>query len=130
MVKSTGNGWIINALLAVILALLAGIYLHNASSAYAAGGGWETNGVMAISANQGENLILINTDPNDKTAGQTIMVYRTTGPGKFRLITARSYKYDVELTDTAANLAAEQKYEKGATFKDVFDDYQNKDKIK
>jgi hypothetical protein len=129
VMSETKNDWLINGLLAVILALLIGFYLHVASStAYAAGGGWDTNGLMAITATEGEDLILVNTDPNDKAAGQTIMIYRTQGAGKFRLIGARSFKYDLELIDSAGTPQTEQRYQQGMTFREVYEDYQNKDK--
>ena len=132
VMSDTKTNWVINGLLAVILALLVGFYLHTTSSkAYAAGGGWETNGLLAITATEGEDLILVNTDPNDKAAGQTIMLYKATGAaGKLRLIGARSYKYDLELIDTAASQAVEQKYQQGMTFREVYEDYQTKDKVK
>jgi hypothetical protein len=130
MNDSKRNAWLINGLLAVILTLLVGFYLNTGSStAYAAGGGWETNGIMAITASQNEQLILLNTDPNDKTSGQNIMIYRAEGAnGKFRLLGARSFKYDVELVDTSASLQTEQKYQQGATFVDVYKDWQDKNK--
>jgi len=125
MSDKSKQAWMINGLLAVILAILIGVYANMSSSkAYAAGGGWDTNGVMAITANQTERLILINTDPNDKVGGQQIMLYRIQGAGKFRLIGARNYKYDVELIDTAADSSSEAKYTGGMTFKQVYDDYQ------
>ena len=84
---------------------------------------------MAITASQNEQLILLNTDPNDKTSGQNIMIYRAEGAaGKFRLIGARSYKYDVELVDTSATPQLEAKYQQGATFTEVFRDWQDKNK--
>ena len=127
MNETVRNGWVINALLAVILTLLIGVYMHSATPvANAAGGGWETNGIMALNADPGENLIMINTDPNDKVSGQNIMLYKLEGAGKFRLIGARSYKYDLELIDTAATPQTEDKYTKGVTFKDVYEDWQKK----
>ena len=108
-----------------ILAILIAVYAAiPGSKAYAACGGWDTNGVMAMTAGPNEKLILINTDPNDKVSGQQIMLYRIEGAGKFRLIGARNYKYDVELIDTAVDPSTEAKYTGGVTFKQVFDDYQ------
>jgi hypothetical protein len=125
MSDNAKHAWAINGLLAVILAILIAVYASmSGAKAYAAGGGWDTNGVMAITANQTERLILINTDPNDKISGQQIMLYRIQGAGKFRLIGARNYKYDVELIDTAASQSTEAKYTAGVTFKEVYDDYQ------
>ena len=130
MNESKRNAWLINGLLAVILALLVGFYLNTGSStALAAGGGWETNGIMAITGSQNEQLVILNTDPNDKTAGQNIMIYRAEGAaGKFSLIGARSFKYDVELVDTSATPQLEQKYQQGATFTEVFREWQDKNK--
>ena len=131
MSESIKSGWAINALLAVILVLLTGMYVRTSvSTAQAAGGGWETNGIMAINAQVGEQLILVNTDPNDRISGQNIMIYRASGGGKFRLIGARSYKYDIELVDTASTQQMESKYQQGATFRNVYDEWQNKDKTK
>lgn len=125
MNDKTKSAWMINGLLAVILAILIAVYANmSGSKAYAAGGGWDTNGVMAMTANETERLILINTDPNDKVSGQQIMLYRVQGAGKFRLIGARNYKYDVELIDTAVDATTEAKYTGGVTFKQVYDDYQ------
>ena len=96
MSEKTKNAWIINGLLAVILLLLGGLYLRTSGqNAYAAGGGWETNGVMAISTNGTENLVLVDTN------NKNFMVYRAQGKGEFGLIGARSYQYDVEMEDTA-----------------------------
>lgn len=115
------NSWTINALLAAILALLCGYYYNmNSQKAYA-GTGWDTNGVMALSA-AGENERLVIID----TTKQNFMIYKTQGVGQFRLVGARSYKYDVEMDDTAAS-----PYEKSATygtFLQVYKDYISKGK--
>jgi hypothetical protein len=87
--------WVINGLLAAILVLLAGHYLNVLSPpAYAAGGGWETDGVIATSVLDAERLVLIDTK------NKTICVYKTTG-NMFRLVGARSYEYDIEVIDSA-----------------------------
>jgi hypothetical protein len=126
MSEKSKQAWLINGLLAVILAILIAIYAGmSGAKAYAAGGGWDTNGVMAMVSGANEKLILINTDPNDKTSGQQIMLYKAQGTGgKFRLIGARNYKYDIELIDTAVDPSTEAKYSAGVTFKQVYDDYQ------
>lgn len=98
MSEKTKNVWIINGLLAVILLLLGGLYLRTSGqNAYAAGGGWETDGVMALSTSATENLVLVDTKNHN------FMVYRVQGKGKFTLIGARSYEYDVMYEDTAYN---------------------------
>ncbi len=85
--------WMINGLLAVILVLLTANFIsnHHANSASAAGGGWETDGIMVTSASVQERLIVVDTTK------QNIMVYRPQGGGAFGLSGARSYKYDVQL---------------------------------
>ena len=85
--------WIINGLLAVILALLVGFYVNRGvPSAAAAVGG---DAVMAMSTSgPADHLVLVDTN------NQNIMVYQVRGKGNFGLIGARSYKYDVEMEDT------------------------------
>jgi hypothetical protein len=117
MNENTKNTWMINGLLAVILALLAGYYIHNGSApAYAAGGGWETDGVMAMSTSgDNERLVLVDTGK------QNIMVYKILNK-QFRLVGARSYKYDVEIEDSAGSDI--EKKGTGATYLDVYGFYQ------
>ena len=110
------NAWVVNGLLAVILVLL-GAYFYRVciAPAQAAGGGWETNGMMAMhSGLANDRLVLIDTKK------QNIMVYRTQGTGKFRLTGARSYKYDLELPDTGGNGAIEGR---GISFSDCYKAY-------
>jgi len=94
------NLWMQNTLLLGVLGLLAYVYFGApATPAHAAGGGWETAGVMAVStpgANN-ERLVLIDTKK------QVICVYRNAGLGRFRLVGARSYKYDVEVKDSSGS---------------------------
>ena len=99
MNQTQKTDWIINSLLATILALLVVFYSSNGEQkAFAAGGGWDTNGVMAMTTNGPNNyLVLVDTNKHN------IMVYRTQGAGEFRLVGARSYKYDVEMQDTAGS---------------------------
>jgi hypothetical protein len=95
MSERTKHAWLVNGLLAVILVLLAGYYTHGTRTAQAAGGGWETDGVMAMtSSNAQERLVLIDTKK------QNMMIYRSQGGGMFRLVGARSYQYDVEIDDS------------------------------
>ena len=119
------TAWTINGLLAVILVLL-GYYCfcQSLAPAYAAGGGWETNGIMAMHSgnNQADRLVLIDTKK------QNIMVYRTLGQGTFRLIGARSFKYDLELDDTSSNQQTENFVSKGITFAETYKIYQTRPK--
>ncbi len=103
--------WTMNALLAIILALLGTYYVSIPSpSAYAAGGGWETDGIMVTNtASDGERLVLIDTTK------KTIMIYRPQ-TNKFRLVGARSYEYDVQIEDTEAVKMSGT----GVTFMEVF----------
>lgn len=118
MSEQSRRAWIINGLLAVILALLLGIYLSfHSQNAYAAGGGWETDGIMlAATQTTNERLVLVDT------AKTTIMIYKTAGAGQFRLVGARSYKYDVELEDTAGSTVETGS---GKTFTEVYHLYQS-----
>lgn len=91
------NKWIMNGLLAVILVLLIGNYARNHAlpTAQAAGGGWETNGVMILPVSGvKERFILVDTK------NLNICVYNARPNGSFGLTGARSYKYDVEIEDT------------------------------
>jgi hypothetical protein len=126
--RTTRTAWAINGLLAVILALL-GVYYFKTSPAFAhaRGGGWETDGIMAISApGTNDNLVIVNTDPDV----QNIMVYKASGgAGKFKLIGARSYKYDFELEDSSSVQKGDNPIEKnGAKFQDVYKLYNEANK--
>jgi hypothetical protein len=117
MSEKTKTAWIINGLLAVILVLLLGYLINlNATPAYAAGGGWETDGVMATTALDTEHVILIDTK------SKTIMIYKNTA-NAFRLVGARSYEYDVEVEDTAGTAIEKGQ---GATWKVMRDQYEKK----
>jgi hypothetical protein len=86
------QAWLLNAGLAVLF-LAAAIFVRQMSRpALAAGGGWDTNGIMAnTTENDTERLVLVDT------LRKNIMVYKTDGPGVFRLMSARSYRYDHNL---------------------------------
>jgi len=117
MSEQMKNKWMINGLLAVILTLLCGYYIRSGMApAHAAGGGWETDGVMAIST-VGDNDRLVLVD----TGKQNIMVYKQLNK-QFRLVGARSYKYDVEIEDSA-NTPIEARGQ-GATYHEVWALYQ------
>lgn len=110
--------WTINSLLAIIFVLLVAFYTsHFEPKAWAAGGGLETNGVMAMTTNGPTNyLVLIDT------VKKNIMVYKAHSSGELNLLGARSYKYDVELKDTSASL----EIKRGATAKQIYDIYKGK----
>jgi len=95
------NDWIINGLLAAILLLLLGNFMNNqAKSAFAAGGGWETDGVMVGLTSPQERLVLVDTTK------QNIMVYHARPGGGIGLTGARSYKYDIEMEDSGTTKLA------------------------
>jgi len=95
-VETKRSLWIQNLALLSLLALLVCVYaLLPDRRAFAAGGGWETEGIIALSA-QGETRVLLVD-----TRKKTMCVYRTRGLGEFRLVGARNFQYDVEIKDTA-----------------------------
>ena len=112
--------WFENALLLGLLGLLALVYgtLPN-KTAQAAGGGWDTNGVMAVTTGPSERLVLIDTTKKN------ICVYRNLGAGQFRLVGARSYKYDVEIKDSKAT---EIERGNGVTFHEIKKLYESQPK--
>ncbi len=115
MTEATKQTWTINALLAVILALLVGYYVQQHSApAFAAGGGWETDGVVAGTTTDIERLVVVDTKK------QNIMIYKTAQGRALRLVGARSYKYDVEIEDSAGTPIEAGN---GRTFKEVYDIY-------
>jgi hypothetical protein len=95
------NKWLINLLLAVILVLLIGNYARNHAmkTADAAGGGWETDGLMVLTTNgAAERVVLVDTKK------QNIMIYHPRNAGGFGLSGMRSYKYDIEIEDTEGKI--------------------------
>jgi len=85
------NLWLQNTILLSLVALLVCAYvLLPDGKAHAAGGGWETDGILCVSASGEERILLIDTTK------KTMCVYRTRGLGEFRLVGARSFQYDVE----------------------------------
>jgi hypothetical protein len=90
--------WLENLVLAVLVGVLAWAWwTMPEKQAMAAGGGWDTHGVIAAVTNPAQRLVVIDTNPSV----QTICVYRTSGVGEFRLVCARSYRYDLEVLDSA-----------------------------
>lgn len=115
MTEANKQTWTINALLAVILTLLVGYYVQQSSApAFAAGGGWETDGVVAGTTTDIERLVVVDTKK------QNIMIYKTAQGRALRLVGARSYKYDVEIEDSAGTPIEQGN---GRTFKEVYDIY-------
>jgi hypothetical protein len=87
--------WRQNFIFGLVLFVLLVAYAWLPSKpAQAAGGGWDTNGVMALAAPSGDRLLLVDTNK------MHMCMYRTLGL-QLRLISARSYKYDVEIKDSA-----------------------------
>ena len=98
------NLWGQNVLLLGLLALLVCVYaLLPGQNAHAAGGGWETEGILALSATGETRVVLVDTRK------KAMCVYRTRGLGEFRLVGARSFQYDVEIQDTAKSREIEYK---------------------
>jgi hypothetical protein len=103
-VKTKRGLWVQNVVLLGILVLLVGLYTFlPGQRAYAAGGGWETEGILALSATGETRVLLVDTRK------KAMCVYRTRGLGEFRLVGARSFQYDVEIQDTAKEKAIEYK---------------------
>jgi hypothetical protein len=95
---------------------LVGVYAFlPGQRAYGAGGGWETEGIMALAASGQTRLLLVDTRK------KTMCMYRTRGLGEFRLVGARNFQYDVEIKDTAG--AKEIEY-KGINYFQVKDLYE------
>lgn len=93
--KRSRDVWLGNALLLGVVGVLGYLYASlPQQTALAAGGGWDTNGVMVATTNASERLVLVDTNK------KVICVYRVAGAGRFRLVGARSYKYDVEIKDS------------------------------
>jgi hypothetical protein len=114
MTSPTKNAWLINGLLAVILVLLVGHYLGSSAPAYAAGGGWDTDGIMATTGFETDRIVLIDTK------NKQIMVYKTTGKA-FRLVGARSFEYDVLVDDSAGTPI--EKAPQGMTWMQMYNMY-------
>jgi len=87
--------WFGNALLLGLLALLVCVYANLPSrQAYAAGGGWDTDGIIAFAGGTTGKILLVDT------VRKNMCLYKVRGY-EFRLVGARSYKYDVEIEDSA-----------------------------
>lgn len=90
------QAWLLNGGLAVLF-LVASLSIRQMNMpAYAAGGGWDTNGIMA-NTTEGDTERLVFVD----TTKKNIMIYKTDSAGAFRLMSARSYRYDANLEDTS-----------------------------
>ena len=116
MNTSARREWTINALLLAALAIVIAAKC-GPSTLNAAGGGWETNGVMINSTdNPSDRLVLVNTDTKN------IVVYRTTDSGQFRLLAARDYKYDLLIPDSSVSDEIEKK--NGISYMRAYELYQ------
>lgn len=94
--ETKSNLWVQNLALLSLLALLVCVYaLLPDQRAFGAGGGWETEGILAVSASGDTRVLVVDTRK------KTMCVYRTRGLGEFRLVGARNFQYDVEIKDTA-----------------------------
>ena len=121
MSERAKTNWMMNGLLAVILVLLAGKYASSRAlpTAHAAGGGWETDGIMVLPITTlNERFVLVDTKK------QNICVYHGRANGTFGLVGARSYKYDIEMEDTEKLKGVGT----GLTYVQVKTLYENKDK--
>src|ERR1700750_653521 len=110
--------WFNTAALAFGL-LLAVALLRPMGSAQAAGGSWDTDGILVnTTESDRDRLVLIDTTK------QRLMIYKCDRAGSFRLINARCYKYDLELEDTSK--AEEFEKKGGATFSRVYELFNKK----
>jgi hypothetical protein len=89
--------WFENILLLCLLALLVCVYVNLPSrQAQAAGGGWDTDGIIAFAGGGAGKILLVDT------VKRNMCLYKIRG-GEFRLAGARSFKYDVEIEDSAGS---------------------------
>ncbi len=101
------QAWILNAGIAVLFLVAAVAIRQLNAPVHAAGGGWDTNGIMAnTTEGDTERLVLVDTTKKN------IMVYKTDGPGVFRLMSARSYRYDTNLPGEAGDTSKIDEVEK------------------
>ena len=117
MDKHARNAWMINLALVVSAAVIVAVKEGAPrSTVHAAGGGWETNGVMANALDlENERVVIVNTDTKN------VAVYKTTEAGQLRLVGARDYKWDMLFKNTAALDKVEKNG--GATYMDVVEFY-------
>jgi len=116
MDKRARNAWMVNLSLAVAIAVTVVVKDGSRSTVHAAGGGWETNSIMANALDlENERVVIVNTDTKN------VSVYKTTESGQLRLIGARDYKYDMLFQNTAS-LDKVEKFG-GASYMDVYDMY-------
>lgn len=107
--------WFENALLLGLLALLVCVYANlPGRQAQAAGGGWDTDGIIALSGGTSGKILLVDT------LKRNMCLYKTRG-GEFRLVGARSFKYDVEIEDSAGS---EMEKGTGWTYHQVWRQYE------
>ena len=88
--------WLENAVLAALIAGLGFVYFGRTSNtAEAAGGGWDTDGIMTVTANgnPAERIVLVDTKKKN------VCVYNIRNTGEVNLVTARNYEYDFLIKD-------------------------------
>jgi hypothetical protein len=108
--------WLMNGVIAVTLLAAIVVVRQFTSAANAAGGGWETDGILVNTTDSAnERLVLVDTE------SKRIMVYKTDA-GQFRLTSARSYFYDTDMIDTSKTEEIERK--NGITFIQAFEFWQ------
>ena len=96
MTTRAKQAWLLNAGLAVLFLAAALIVRQMNAPVMAAGGGWDTDGIMANTTDSdADRLVIVDT------LKRNIMVYKTEGSGQFRLMTARAYRNDIEFEDTS-----------------------------
>jgi len=115
------KAWMINLALALGMGLSAWLISALQPRAHAAGGSWETDGILVnTTESDNERLVIVDTEKKQ------LMVYRTDGVGQFRLVSARNYRYDVEFEDTSKINAIEKRTD--GTYLYMYELYQQKPK--
>lgn len=91
--------WLENFFLAALVVGLGAVYFgHSSKTAEAAGGGWDTDGIMCVTANgnPAERVVLVDTKKRN------VCVYNIRNTGEVNLVTARNYEYDFLIKDETA----------------------------
>jgi hypothetical protein len=115
------KAWLINLFLAMGMGLSWWLAGALQSRAHAAGGSWETDGILVnTTESDNERLVIVDTEKKQ------LMVYRTDGVGQFRLVSARNYRYDVEFEDTSKINSIEKRTD--GTYLYMYELYQQKPK--
>lgn len=114
------RAWLVNLGLAAALALAALAIRYVQTPASAAGGSWDTDGVMAnTTEGDTERLVIVDTQMKNMT------VYKTDATGEFRLVAARTYKHDMDIAFKFGDVAHTPDIEKrgGITAQRAFEMY-------